>query len=105
MAWDGGRRSRICPPWKVLLTVDPLERRVEGVEEEEAAEAPAMLCVEGEAGGRRWDKELERGEEGSQESFQLVKELCSDLRHIGAMMSIIKTKLGGDADFPRPINS
>lgn len=61
-AWEGGRRSRICPPWKVLLTVDPLERRAEGVEdEEEAPEAPAMLWVEGEAGGRRWDRELQRG--------------------------------------------
>lgn len=59
-AWEGGRRSRICPPWNVLLTVVPLERREDGVEdEEEAPEAPAMLCVEGEAGGRRWDKELE----------------------------------------------
>lgn len=58
-AWEGGRRSLICPPWKVLLTVDPLERREEGVEEdEETPEAPAMLWVEGEAGGRRWDKEL-----------------------------------------------
>lgn len=59
-AWEGGLRSLICPPWKVLLTVDPLERREEGVEdEEEAPEAPAMLWVEGEAGGRRWDTELE----------------------------------------------
>lgn len=59
-AWEGGLRSRICPPWNVLLTVVPLDRREDGVEdEEEAPEAPAMLCVEGEAGGRRWDKELE----------------------------------------------
>lgn len=59
-AWEGGLRSRICPPWNVLLTVVPLERREDGVEdEEEAPEAPAMLCVEGEAGGRRWDKELQ----------------------------------------------
>lgn len=44
----------------MLLTVVPLDRREDGVEdEEEAPEAPAMLCVEGEAGGRRWDKELE----------------------------------------------
>lgn len=44
----------------MLLTVVPLERREDGVEdEEEVPEAPAMLCVEGEAGGRRWDKELE----------------------------------------------
>lgn len=44
----------------MLLTVDPLERRDEGVEDaEEAPEAPAMLWVEGEAGGSRWDKELE----------------------------------------------
>lgn len=58
-AWEGGLRSRICPPWNVLLTVVPLDRREDGVEdEEEAPEAPAMLCVEGEAGGRRWDKEL-----------------------------------------------
>lgn len=43
----------------MLLTVVPLERREEGVEEEEEApEAPAMLWVEGDAGGRRWDKEL-----------------------------------------------
>lgn len=27
-------------------------------DEEEVPEAPAMLWVEGEAGGRRWDKEL-----------------------------------------------
>lgn len=61
-AWDGGRRSLICPPWKVLLTVVPLERREEGVEdEEETPEAPAMLWVEGEAGGRRWDKVLQGG--------------------------------------------
>lgn len=67
-AWEGGRRSLICPPWKVLLTVDPLERREEGVEdEEEVPEAPAMLWVEGEAGGRRWDKELGRGGGGNQE--------------------------------------
>lgn len=40
--------------------MEPLERRDEGVEdEEETPEAPAMLWVEGEAGGRRWDKELE----------------------------------------------
>lgn len=59
--WEGGLRSLICPPWNVLLTVDPLDRREEGVEdEEEAPEAPAMLWVEGEAGGRRWDKELEK---------------------------------------------
>lgn len=69
-SWDGvgeagGRRSLICPPWKVLLTVDPLERRDEGVEdEEEAPEAPAMLWVEGEAGGRRWDRVLEEGRGG-----------------------------------------
>lgn len=49
----------------MLLTVDPLDRREEGVEdEEEAPEAPAMLWVEGEAGGRRWDKELEGKETG-----------------------------------------
>lgn len=59
--WEGALRSLIWPPWKVLLTVDPLERREEGVEEEEEApEAPAMLWVEGDAGGRRWDKELGR---------------------------------------------
>lgn len=59
--WEGALRSLIWPPWKVLLTVDPLERREEGVEdEEEAPEAPAMLWVEGDAGGRRWDKELGR---------------------------------------------
>lgn len=58
-AWEGGRRSLICPPWKVLLTVDPLERREEGVEDvEETPDAPAMLWVEGEAGGRRWDAVL-----------------------------------------------
>lgn len=56
-AWEGGRRSLICPPWKVLLTVEPLERREEGVEDE-TPEAPAMLWVEGEEGGRRWDMEL-----------------------------------------------
>lgn len=67
-AWDGGRRSLICPPWKVLLTVEPLERREEGVEdEEEAPEAPAMLWVEGEVGGRRWDKVLEGGREQKEE--------------------------------------
>lgn len=45
----------------MLLTVDPRDRREEGVEdEEEVPEAPAMLWVEGEAGGRRWDVELER---------------------------------------------
>lgn len=58
--WEGVLRSRICPPWKVLLTVEPRDRREEGVEdEEETPEAPAMLWVEGEAGGRRWDRELE----------------------------------------------
>lgn len=42
--WEGGLLSLICPPWKVLLTVDPLESREEGVEdEEETPEAPAML--------------------------------------------------------------
>lgn len=62
--WEGALRSLIWPPWKVLLTVDPLERREEGVEdEEEAPEAPAMLWVEGDAGGRRWDKELGRERE------------------------------------------
>lgn len=45
--------------------MDPLDRREEGVEdEEEVPEAPAMLWVEGEAGGRRWDKELEGKETG-----------------------------------------
>lgn len=40
--------------------MEPLDRREEGVEdEEETPEAPAMLWVEGEAGGRRWDKELQ----------------------------------------------
>lgn len=49
----------------MLLTVDPLERREDGVEEEEEVpEAPAMLCVDGEAGGRRWDKELEEEKVG-----------------------------------------
>lgn len=58
--WEGVLRSLICPPWKVLLTVEPRDRREEGVEdEEETPEAPAMLWVEGEAGGRRWDRELE----------------------------------------------
>lgn len=72
---EGGRRSLICPPWKVLLTVDPLERRDEGVEdEEEAPEAPAMLWVEGEAGGRRWDKVLEgEGREKGENGFVLCK--------------------------------
>lgn len=57
--WEGVRRSLICPPWNVLLTVDPLERQDEGVDdEEETPEAPAMLWVEGEAGGRRCDKVL-----------------------------------------------
>ncbi len=34
-------------------------------DEEEVPEAPAMLWVEGEAGGRRWDKELEGGGGGN----------------------------------------
>ncbi len=34
-------------------------------DEEEAPEAPAMLWVEGEAGGRRWDKELEEGDQNT----------------------------------------
>lgn len=67
---EGVRRSRICPPWKVLLTVEPRDRRDEGVEdEEETPEAPAMLWVEGEAGGRRWDKELE--ETGGERSLSM----------------------------------
>lgn len=76
-AWEGGLRSLICPPWKVLLTVDPLERREEGVEdEEEAPEAPAMLCVEGEAGGRRWDTELERERVGEKPRVVSCNQNC-----------------------------
>lgn len=53
-ACEGGRRSRICPPWNVLLTVEPLESRDEGVEDEvDTPDAPAMLWVEGDAGGIR----------------------------------------------------
>ena len=60
----------------MLLTVDPLERREEGVEdEEEAPEAPAMLWVEGEAGGRRWDKELEG--EGGKPSVSNNQDHCN----------------------------
>lgn len=66
--WEGVRRSLICPPWNVLLTVEPLDRQDEGVEdEEETPEAPAMLWVEGEAGGRRWDKVL-NGDRKKQQS-------------------------------------
>lgn len=54
----------------MLLTVVPLDRREDGVEDEdEAPEAPAMLCVEGEAGGRRWDKEL-KSEEVNEEKLK-----------------------------------
>lgn len=89
--WDGGLRSLIWPPWKVLLTVDPLERREEGVEdEEEAPEAPAMLWVEGDAGGRRWDKELGRERVGgkkrkvvihSQNSFRWKVRNCAEITY------------------------
>lgn len=55
----------------MLLTVEPLDRREEGVDdEEETPEAPAMLWVEGEAGGRRWDKELE--EIGNKRSLSMA---------------------------------
>lgn len=51
--------------------MEPLERRDEGVEdEEETPEAPAMLWVEGEAGGRRWDSELE--EFGDKSSWSMA---------------------------------
>lgn len=56
-----GTRSRICPPWNVLRMVEPrvsLHRSAE--DEEDDAPAPEILRVEGEAGGRRWERELHR---------------------------------------------
>lgn len=61
-AWEGGRRSLSWPPWKVLRMLEPRVRREPA--EEEVPEAPAMLWVEGEAGGSRWEMEL-RGERES----------------------------------------
>lgn len=55
-AWEGGRRSLSWPPWKVLRMLEPRVRREPA--EEEVPEAPAMLWVEGEAGGSRWEMEL-----------------------------------------------
>lgn len=39
--------------------VEPRVRRQRSLEEEEAP-APEMLRVEGDVGGRRWDRELEQ---------------------------------------------
>lgn len=48
------RRSRTCPPWKVLRMLVPRERRVRSEELDEVA----MLWLEGEAGGTRLVTEL-----------------------------------------------
>lgn len=78
-ATEGGLRSLICPPWKVLLTVEPRERRAVGVEaEEDTPEAPAMLWLEGEAGGRRWDTVLRRGKEGDMEDNGKINHTVRD---------------------------
>lgn len=71
-AWEGGRRSLSWPPWKVLRMLEPRVRREP--EEEEVPEAPAMLWVEGEAGGSRWDMELreERAERTKQSDHHPV---------------------------------
>lgn len=52
------RRSRTCPPWKVLRTVVPRARRAR------SEEAAAMLWLEGDAGGTRPATELQAGEGG-----------------------------------------
>lgn len=41
--------------------MEPLVRRHRSEEEEEAAPAPEILSVEGDAAGRRWPKELQGG--------------------------------------------
>lgn len=56
--YTGGPRSLSWPPWKVLRMVEPRVRRHRSEEEEEAAPAPEMLSVEGDAAGMRWLSEL-----------------------------------------------
>lgn len=57
--YTGGPRSLSCPPWKVLRIVEPRVRRhLSDEEEEEAAPAPEMLSVDGDAAGMRWPREL-----------------------------------------------
>lgn len=56
--YTGGPRSLSCPPWKVLRIVEPRVRRHLSEEDDEAAPAPEMLSVDGDAVGMRWPREL-----------------------------------------------
>ena len=47
--------------------MEPRVRRQRSPDEEEEAPAPEMLRVDGEAGGSRWVRELEGGEERGEE--------------------------------------
>lgn len=47
--YTGAPRSLSWPPWKVLRMVEPRVRRQRSVEEDDAAPAPEMLSVEGDA--------------------------------------------------------
>lgn len=46
--------------------------------EEDTPEAPAMLWLEGEAGGRRWDTVLRRGKEGDMEDNGKINHTVRD---------------------------
>lgn len=71
--YTGGPRSLSCPPWKVLRIVEPRVRRhLSEEEEEEAAPAPEMLSVDGDAAGMRWPRELQ-DREGRGIYFQWAK--------------------------------
>lgn len=57
----------------MLRTVEPRVRRERSAEEDEATPAPDMLCVEGEAGGKRCECELEKeGEKKKENKFSVI---------------------------------
>lgn len=69
--YTGGPRSLSCPPWKVLRIVEPRVKRHLSEEEDEAAPAPEMLSVDGDAAGMRWPRELRSRQRKDQKTHRL----------------------------------
>lgn len=67
--YTGAPRSLSCPPWKVLRIVEPRVRRHRSEEDDEAAPAPEMLSVDGDAAGMRWPRELRSKDRKGQKIF------------------------------------
>lgn len=92
--YTGGPRSLSCPPWKVLRIVEPRVKRHLSEEEDEAAPAPEMLSVDGDAAGKRWPRELRSRERKDQKTYglclasQKMKVWFWDLTYVVQILSL-----------------